>query len=80
MTSRDERLAARYAAEGRESATEAKQRKETARAERGSRKTPAVAEDPMEGMRRALRQPRTQDSIDRAQRHKRSLPPLGGAR
>lgn len=69
MTSRDQRLAqTKYA--DRKSATA------TAR-EKAMRRAPAVAEDPMNGMRRALAQPRSQESVDRARRHQRSLPPLG---
>lgn len=70
MTTRDERLAAKYAAKGMRSATETARAKEAAKT--------GVTEDPMEGMRRALRQPRTQESIDNAHRHKRGLPRLGG--
>lgn len=69
MTSRDQRLAqTKYA--GRKSATQ------TAR-EKTTRKAPAVADDPMEGMRRALAEPRSQESVNRARRHQRILPPLG---
>lgn len=68
MSSRDQRLAAtKYA--GKKSASQSAR-------EKTSRKAPAVAEDPMEGMRRALAQPRSQESIDRAHAHQRNLPPL----
>lgn len=67
MSSRDQRLAAtKYA--GKKSASQEAREK--------TRPT-QVAEDPMEGMRRALAQPRSQESIDRARAHQRSLPPLG---
>lgn len=71
MPSRDQRLAAtKYA--GRKSASQAAQEKTSRRAS-----TPQVAEDPMDAMRRALAQPRSQESIDRARAHQRNLPPLG---
>lgn len=71
MSKRDQRLAAtKYA--GRKSASQQAAEKKAPR--RGT--PPPVAEDPMEGMRRALGQPRTQESIERAHAHKRSLPPL----
>jgi len=69
MTSRDQRLAATKYAGRKSASTEAR--------EKTSRKAPAVAEDPMDGMRRALSQPRTQESVDRARAQQRSLPPLG---
>lgn len=83
MTSRDQRLAQKYAAQGKTSATDAKTAKETARRERqesrAARRAPApVAEDPMEAMRRAIAAPRTEESRQRARAHQRSLPRLGG--
>jgi len=67
--SRDQRLAeTKYA--GRKSATQEAREKKSA---------PQVAEDPMEGMRRAVAAPRTRESIDRARAHRRSLPPFGPA-
>ena len=68
MTSRDQRLAqTKYA--GKKSASQ--------KAAEKSRTAPTVAEDPMDGMRRALAQPRAQESIDRAPASKRNRPPLG---
>ncbi|WGV35846.1 hypothetical protein SEA_FRANKENWEENIE_160 [Streptomyces phage Frankenweenie] len=70
MPSRDQRLAAtKYA--GKKSASQAAREKTSRRST-----PPPVAEDPMEGMRRALAQPRSQESIDRAHAHQRNLPPL----
>lgn len=67
MVSRDQRLAqTKYAGKQSASATAAAKSKPT-----------KVAEDPMDAMRRALAQPRTQESVDRAHAHQRSLPPLG---
>jgi hypothetical protein len=71
MTSRDQRLAAtKYA--GKKSASQAAREKS-----RGRTVPQAVAEDPMEAMRRAIAAPRTEESRGRAEAHKRSLPRLG---
>lgn len=78
MSSRTDRLAAKYAAKGMKSATETAREKEASRTESRSRRSaPAVADDPMAVMRRVLAEPRSQESVDRAHRHQRSLPPLG---
>lgn len=69
MTSRDQRLAqTKYA--GKKSAS--------AKAAEKRRTAPSVAEDPMNAMRRALAEPRSQESVDRAHRHQSGLPRLGG--
>lgn len=68
MSTRDQRLAEKYAAKGKVSASESARQKNA---------QPSTAEDPMESMRRAIAAPRSQDSLDRAATHKRNLPPLG---
>lgn len=71
MPSRDQRLAAtKYA--GKKSASQEAKEKTSRRAS-----APQVTEDPMDAMRRALAQPRSQESVDRAHAHRRNLPPLG---
>lgn len=66
---RDQRLAqTKYA--GKQSAS--------ARAAEKRKSAPSVAEDPMDAMRRVLAQPRSQESVDRANRHQQGLPPIGG--
>lgn len=85
MSSRDQRLAAKYAAQGKKSATETAREREATRASQATRvsSTPSSSVPSgsgggvMAGMRRALSQPRTQESRDRAAAHKKSLPPLG---
>lgn len=64
MSSRDRRLAeTRYA--GRQSASE------KARAAKGGTESSRAA------MQRVIVQPRSQESLDRAAKHKGNLPPLG---
>lgn len=66
MSERDRRLAeTKYA--GRKSASEKAAEKSRAK----------TAEDPMTVMRRVIAEPRSEESRQRAQRHNRSLPPLG---
>lgn len=83
MSERDRRLAEKYKAQGKKSATETARERAT-RPSRGSRTTEtpssSVPADSgggvMGAMRRALAQPRTQESRDRAKAHQRNLPPL----
>jgi hypothetical protein len=66
MSSRDRRLAqTKYA--GKKSASEKAAEKSRAK----------TAEDPMTVMRRVIAEPRSEESVQRARRHNRSLPPLG---
>jgi hypothetical protein len=67
MSKRDQRLAAEYAAQGKESASA-----------RNARKAAETAkESAMDGMRRALKEPRTEESRAAAKAYKLNLPPLG---
>jgi hypothetical protein len=83
VSERDRKLAAKYAAQGRKSATETARERAT-RPSRGSRtvETPASSVPDNSGggvmgaMRRVLAEPRTDASRDRAAAHKRNLPPL----
>ncbi len=67
MSSRDERLAQKYAAQGKKSANQTNREKRAARNPQGST---------MDTMREMLAQPRTQESRQRAGLFKRNLPRL----
>jgi hypothetical protein len=85
MSERDRRLAEKYAAKGKKSATETSRVREATKPSRRSRTTetptsrvPAESGgSKMDAMRRALGQPRSDESRARAKAHQRSLPPLG---
>jgi hypothetical protein len=74
MSKRDEKLAAKHAAKGKESASARNARKAE---EKASRVPAKSGESVMDGMRRALGEPRTEESRAAAQAYKRNLPRLG---
>lgn len=80
MSKRDERLAAKYAAQGKKSATETAREKSQSRSRVPDNAGDSVL-DQLRSFSYADPKPvgRDQASVDRAAAHKRRLPPLGGS-
>lgn len=77
MTSRDERLAEKYRAKGKASASETARAKERGRRGRSSGGDSPASSSIMDAMRKAVQAPRDAESKKRGRAHKDGLPPLG---